>query len=286
MLMSDARAGSKGKRRVLPLMVASIVILCVATQQAQAQAQAPGDPYPTNSVAFFASSSCPAGWSPYAPVNGLFIVPTPRGGTNGEISGTPLNSQQAPSHRHTLSDAVEVGSTQYVGASGCCAGGWSACCNKTVTTAGRKQLKGSGDDTDVNTSYSDGRVSYSQLMVCKKSAAPSGDAAPSGVIVFVESNVCPVGWDSSTLTEGRFLVGLPSGATPAAFGGDPLRPLENREHAHDYSGSLSTDSAGIALTTGCCAKGYGKDGKYSYRGTTRRAGANLPYIQLMTCQKQ
>jgi hypothetical protein len=181
---------------------------------------------------------------------------------------------------------VEVGSTQYVGATGCCAGGWSGCCNKTVTNAGRKQFKVGGDSPDVNTSDSDGGITYHQLLVCKKSAAPSGNAAPAGVIVFVESSVCPVGWGSSTLTEGRFLVGLPSGASPGAFGDDPLKPLENREHTHDYSGSLSTDSTGIALTTGCCAKGFGKDGKYSYSGTTRRAAANVPYIQLQQCEKQ
>ena len=281
MLMSKSHVGA---RRALMVFIAALGTLCVATRRAQVQA--PGDPYPTNSIAYFASSSCPSGWSPYAPANGLFIVPTPRGGTNGQVSGTPLNSQQPPMHYHTLSDAVEVGSTQYVGATGCCAGGWSACCNKTVTTAGRKQFKGSGDDTDVNTDTSDGGVSYDQLLVCKKSAAPSAGSVPAGVTIFVESSVCPVGWASSTLTEGRFLVGLPSGAGPSAFGGDPLKPLENRDHTHDYSGSLSTDSSGIALTTGCCAKGFGKDGKYSYSGTTRRAGANLPYIQLMSCEKQ
>jgi hypothetical protein len=284
MSISIAHAGSRGWTRALLVFIAVIGVLCVATQSAQAQTS--GDPYPINSIAFFDSSSCPAGWSPYAPANGLFIVPTPRGGTSGQVSGTPLNSKQSATHRHTLSDSVEVKSTEYAGASGCCAGGLSTCCNKTVTTAGVKHLKGSGDDTNVNTSDSDGGISYDQLLVCKKSVAPNGDAAPSGAIIFVESNDCPVGWPSSTLTEGRFLVGLPSGASPAAFGGDPLKPLENREHEHDYSGSLDTDSAGIALTTGCCAKGFGKDGKYTYSGTTRRAGANLPYIQLLLCQKQ
>jgi hypothetical protein len=283
MLMSKAQTRPRVQRQVLLVFITAIGVLFAASQRAQVQT--PGDPYPTNSIAFFASGSCPAGWTPYVPANGLFIVPTPKGGTNGEVSGTPLNSQQPPQHRHTLSDAVVVGSTQYAGASGCCAGGWSSCCNKKVTSAGRKQLK-SGDDTDVNTSYSDGHIAYEQLLVCKKSAAPSSDAPPAGVTIFVESNACPVGWASTTLTEGRFLVGLPAGASPAAFGGDPLKPLENREHTHDYSGSLSTDSAGIALTTGCCAKGYGKDGKYSYNGTTRRAAANLPYIQLQMCVKQ
>jgi hypothetical protein len=186
-------------------------MVSVATRHAQVQSA--GDPYPTNSVAFFASSQCPAGWAPYAPANGLFILPTPKGGTSGQVSGTPLNSQQPVAHRHTLSDSVEVSSTQYAGASGCCAGGLSTCCNKTVTTAGVKHLKGSGDDTDVNTSTSDGRVSYEQLLVCKKSAAPSAEAAPAGVIVFVESGVCPAGWTTSNLTEGRLLVGLPAGAT-------------------------------------------------------------------------
>lgn len=282
MLTSKAHAGSRARRRALLFFVVTLGVLCVTTRRAQVQAT--GDPYPTNSIAYFYQSACPAGWSPYAPAKGLFIVPTPRGATNGQVSGTPLSSQQAPSHRHTLSDAVEVGSTQYVGASGCCGLG-SFCCNKTVTSAGRKQLK-DGNETDVDTSSSDGNTPYIQLMVCKKSAAPSGDPPPAGVTVFVESNVCPVGWASSTLTEGRFLVGLPDGASPAAFGGDPLRSLENREHTHTYSGSLNTDSAGIALTTGCCAKGYGKDGTYSYSGTTRRAAANLPYIQLLQCEKQ
>ncbi|HEX8130612.1 MAG TPA: hypothetical protein VF527_16035 [Pyrinomonadaceae bacterium] len=282
--MSKAQVGSRAWMRALLGFLAAIGILCVTTRQAQLQTS--GDPYPTNSIAYFSTGQCPAGWSPYAPANGLFIVPTPRGGTNGQIFGTPLDNQEPVAHRHTLTDSIKVSETQYVGATGCCAGGLSSCCNKTVTTVGEKRLKGSGDTTDVNTSYSDGGVSYDQLLVCKKSAAPSADAAPPGVIVFVESNTCPVGWASSTLTEGRFLVGLPEGASPSAFGGDPLKSLENREHQHDYSGSLSTDSAGIALTSGCCAKGFGKDGKYTYSGTTRRAGANLPYIQLQLCQKQ
>jgi hypothetical protein len=147
-------------------------------------------------------------------------------------------------------------------------------------------LKNDEDNTDLTTSNSDGLIAFEELLVCKKSAAPNADTVPSGAVVFVESSACPIGWASSTLTGGRFLVGLPSGATPESFGGNPLNSLENREHEHTYSGSLSTDSAGIALTTGCCAKGFGKDGKYSYSGKTRRDGANLPYIQLLLCQKQ
>jgi hypothetical protein len=257
---------------------------------ATAQAQTSGDPYPTNSISFFASSSCPAGWSPYAPAKGLFIVPTPRGATTGEISGTPLDNLQAPTHTHSLSNTVEVKGTEYAGASGCCAGGAGVCCNKSVSTSGIKHLESDGD-TNVTTAPMDPNIPYIQLLVCKKTAAPTTNTAPTGVIAFFEATEpsgCPAGWGSSTLTEGRFLVGLPAGASPAAFGGDPLKSLENRNHKHEYKGTLDTDSAGIALTTGCCAKGYGKDGKYSYSGSTKPEGgnANLPYIQLLQCEKK
>ena len=256
---------------------------------APAQAQTTGDPYPTESIAVFARGSCPAGWSTYAPANGLFIVPTPsqgaKEGKSGEVVGTPLNNQQSPTHTHSFSNAVVVKGTEYAGASGCCAGGLSSCCNKSVSTSGRKQLENDGN-TNLTTAPADVGVGYLQLLVCRKTAAPSADAAPAGVTVFFKATNCPTGWAASTLTEGRFLVGLPLGARPAAFGGEPLTPGEDREHTHEYSGSLNTDSAGIALTTGCCAKGYGKDGNYSYSGTTGRAKASLPYIQLLQCEKQ
>src|SRR5215212_1274661 len=104
MSMSKAHAGSGARRRALLFFVVTLGVLCVATRRAQVRAT--GDPYPTNSIAYFYTAVCPTGWSPYAPANGLFIVPTPRGATNGQVSGTPLGSQQAPTHRHTLSDAV------------------------------------------------------------------------------------------------------------------------------------------------------------------------------------
>jgi hypothetical protein len=256
-----------GKAAARLFILTSLVWL----QPMQAQQQQT-DPYPYGAISFFNGANCPPGWATFSLAAGRLIVPIMQNSGLGGTVGTPLTSGQDVTHTHPFSSSLSMASTDFIGIPGCC--------NNDVTSDGTKTFSGTSDASSSN-------VPYIQLLVCMKQENPDNGTVPSGAVTFFGSLYCPSGWSQTITTVGRFLVGLPANGTPgAAFGGDPLGALENRTHTHAFSGNFSTDSSGVGLGSGCCAHGYGQNNTYPYSGTSSPAAANVPYIQLLQCQKQ
>lgn len=257
-------------RRVGTQLMAGIALIAILSPHVEAQ-QA-GDAYPYGAISFFNASGCPTGWGPLSLASGYLVLPIMQNSGMGGTVGSPLTSGQDVQHTHTFSSSISLGSLDYVGI--------GRCCNHNVTSDGTKSFSGTSNGASSN-------VPYIQLLVCVKQDNQGAGTVPSGAVSFFGALFCPTGWSQTLTTVGRFLVGLPANGTPgASFGGNPLGPLENRTHTHSFSGSISTDSGGVGLATGCCAHGYGQNNTYSYSGTSAAGAANVPYIQLLQCQKQ
>src|SRR4051812_17662255 len=75
---------------------------------------------PTGAVSFFAASQCPAGWSPYEPARGRYVVGLSSGGTVEGAAGTALGDNENrpvgqhnhgvndPGHRHRVLQASPI----------------------------------------------------------------------------------------------------------------------------------------------------------------------------------
>jgi hypothetical protein len=231
-----------------------------------------GDILPQGAISFFRTTACPEGWTLFTDAAGRTILPS--AADLGLINGLALANVALRPHPHLASAQVDLPSVSYVGVVG---GG-----NGGVTGAGVH-----GFSPVVQPAIAD--LPFVQLLVCKKLSAPRPGhmPAPSGLLVFTAAGACPSGWKLAPL-ERRFLVGLPPEGVPGAtFGGPPFGEAERtRTHTHGVTGELTTSSHGIALASGCCGGGYGKNGTYPITGTTDSGDATPPYIQLASCQKE
>lgn len=258
--------------RAFPHNLRAAAVLALVAGPAAAQT---GDALPTGTISFFNLAACPVGWSaePLAQADGRLLLPLPPTGENGGVAGAPLTNGQDPAHTHGFSSSIDLSGVEYMGAAGCC--------NDSVSNDNKKSFSGT-------TAPSSTGLPYVQLLVCRKTAAPPtpAPAPPAGMLIYTGASACAEGWTQNLANRGRFLVGLPVNGKPGlAFGGPPLQPLEQRTHTHAFSGRVSTQPAEIELVSGCCAGGYGRNGTYSFSGTTAAASSNLPFMQLLQCQK-
>lgn len=248
------------------------VLLLAGLAGAPAAAQAPGDALPYGAISFFNLKQCPAGWEPMTQANGLFTVPLVEGAGNAGISGTALIVGTQPSHKHDISASIQLPGTNFAGIAGCC--------NEHLADDGVKSWSSKTAESTTN-------LPYVELLLCWKATTPAAaPAPPRGMLVYNGFLSCPPGWTQNLANQGRFVVGLPAqGTAGLSFGGAPLKPLEARTHTHDFEGSVQLSSRQVALISGCCADGYGKNGTYSYKGTSAESASDLPYIQLLQCEK-
>ncbi len=237
-----------------------------------------GDALPAAAVSFFQGSTCPTGWVPYTAGDGRFLVPTVATAPGGLTAGTPLMPGEDRTHVHTVSASFALGSTSYVGVSG---GG-----NGGVTSAATVMLMTQSDAASTG-------LPYVQLLTCRKNAAavPRPTPLPRGLQMFFDMPACPAGWLQTAATQGRLLVGLPQGAPQdVTFGGPALSSgdagADVRTHTHPNTATLATTSHGIALASGCCGSGYGANGTYMSTMDTGASDTGLPYIELLSCEKQ
>jgi hypothetical protein len=237
-----------------------------------------GDPLPASAVSFFQGTSCPMGWAPYTVAAGRFLVPTVATAPAGLTYGTPLDAGEDRTHTHNLTATFTLGSTSYVGLSGG---------NDGVTSAGAVTMTTTSDPASTG-------LPYIQLLVCRKNAAavPVATPLPHGLQMFFDMASCPEGWLQTAATQGRFIVGLPQGAPQdVAFGGLAISSsldagIDVPTHVHGNTATLTTTSHGIALASGCCAGGYGANGAYPSTMNTDADDTGLPYLELLSCEKQ
>lgn len=236
-------------------------------------ARPPGDSFPPGAVSFFNRNSCPTGWTPFGTAAGRLLVPTLGSIGGGTTVGRPLTNGEDRQHNHPFNASVTPPQTGFAGLSGTGA---------NLATADPANFTGTTESAATG-------LPYVQLLVCLKSAAPLPDLPPppAGMTIFFSNiSACPSGWTQTAVTQGRVLVGLPDqGVAAVTFGGSALGSQEERGHTHPLHGSLTTTSHGLTIADGSGVTGYARNGTYSYVSTTDSTPADLPYLQLLHCQK-
>ncbi len=230
------------------------------------------DSYPTDTVSFFTGNACPTGWEPYTTGQGRTIVPTLGPGAGGGTRGTPLTTGEDRTHTHFASPQVTIGSVSYALVTGS---------GLNVGMAGPVIMNGS-------TNAASSGLPYVQLLVCRKTAAPVAGAAPlpSGLLLYTAATSCPTGFSQAAGTQGRFVVGLPSGGTNGAtFGGSPIDGTTATTHTHTVSGNLVTTAEGVAGLSNGAATGYAQNGTYPFSAASSDGDVGLPSVHLKQCQK-
>jgi len=232
------------------------------------------DSLPPGAVSFFNRTICPQGWEPFVLAHGRTVVPSIGRDPVGNTQGEPLSDREERRHSHMLSGSVSTDSVSYVGIAGEA--------NHGVARSGTYALS-------LRAEPAPSGLPYLQLLICRKSGAAHRQKAPppAGTLLFFSASACPAGWTQPALTQGRFLVGLPDGAQSGlAFGAPSLTTTESRPHRHAAKGMLTTSSHGIALASGSGASGYVRDDRYAFTATSSESAVDLPYVQLLQCQKQ
>ncbi len=237
-----------------------------------------GDSLPASAVSFFQGTACPVGWAPFTAADGRFLVPTVATSPGGVTAGTPLASGEDRTHTHAVAATFTLGSTAYFGASGGDNGG--------VTPDGTVTMKTTSDPASTG-------LPYVQLLTCRKDApaVPRTTPLPHGMQMFFDMAGCPEGWKQTATTQGRLIVGLPQGAPQdVTFGGAVLSSADGgadtRTHTHGNTATFSTTAHGILLASGSLSDNYGANGTYTASMATGQADTGLPYIELLSCEKQ
>jgi len=135
------------------------------------------------------------------------------------------------------------------------------------------------------------------LGIAAPTAAQTPDTTPSGMIAFFMSSGvgCPTGWQIATQPQGRVLVGIATGAEVGTTVGSPMADQTDPTHNHGFYPSVTLPSRNIAAAH-CCNNQGAKSGTYvliTSEGPPRvpfvftdPSTSNLPFMQLVICQKQ
>jgi len=230
------------------------------------------DEVPFGTIAYFSPtvSQCPDQWKPFDTADGRFMIP----GYDGEgiitSEATPLSSGEDRIHSHMFNLTITTDDVSYVGIDGCCNSGPAA--SGTYTSDAQGDPISSG-------------LPYLQLLTCVSQTPTFNSSFPPGTLLYNEVS-CNSGWNPVNDIAGRFLVTLPQNATAGAtFGTNSLKPGESDSpgHHHDFSGTVSTNSCGVGLASGCCGDGYAKNEQYYFNGETDPTPVNLPYVSVPMC---
>lgn len=231
----------------------------------------PGDSLPRDTVTFFTGTSCPMGWAPFTEGAGRVIVSAETASIPAPVRGAPLSDSEDRTHTHMISSTFALGDVSYVGASG---GG-----NNGVASSAAAAIM-------ARTEPASAGLPYVQLLVCRKMADPVVRIAPlpSGMTIHVAATRCPVGFTQPMPGVGRAVVGtVPGGENVATVG--PVASPTSRGHTHPTNATLATVPHGIALASGCCASGYGRNATITNTAPTSEEDGALPSITLLQCQK-
>lgn len=117
-------------------------------------------------------------------------------------------------------------------------------------------------------------------------ASPAGDSLPMGAISLFNRKSCPSGWAPLLLASGRTLVPTAGDSPPGTMSGQPLDDGEDRPHTHAMPATLNLPAVSYAGVVGEGNHGVARAGSVPMMVTAAAAGAGLPYVQLLVCQKQ
>ncbi|GJL58782.1 MAG: hypothetical protein NPIRA03_16390 [Nitrospirales bacterium] len=111
------------------------------------------------------------------------------------------------------------------------------------------------------------------------------DGTPSGMVAFFTTPSCPTGWNVATNVQGRAVVAVQNSSDLGVMVGTPLQDKTAPGHVHIYTTDITLPTKHAALATGGSDDSYAKSGKYTISGDLEEATSNLPFIQLVVCQK-
>jgi hypothetical protein len=111
------------------------------------------------------------------------------------------------------------------------------------------------------------------------------DGIPSGIVAFFAGSSCPAGWTRPDYAKGRMVVAVVDGATVGTTVGTPLGDREDRTHQHDYSVSVQLQGRGLTGLAGGSPPGAQAQ-TYTIEGESDPASSDLPFVQLLPCERQ
>ncbi|GJL69841.1 MAG: hypothetical protein NPIRA06_24760 [Nitrospirales bacterium] len=271
-------------------LAASVLVVSIAAVAGNVQpGKAQGaDTSPTGMVAFFPQTECPAGWEVADYLQGrlaIGIVDTDEW-TLGTQVGTALKNVTAPSHDHGFDVTLTLSEKKLK--AGDCGGDTSGAAKKgDYPVNGPTESGGSAD------------LPLYQILACEKQDSgmpPPTDGYGTSALAFFNLSSCPANWtgatalssDSNTSNDvnGFFVLPFenPSDGTVGSAVGKPYNDGEQRKHTHTLNSSITLGEVKYEGVAGSCGK-LTSDGTHSFSGTTDAAFDNVPYTQLLMCER-
>lgn len=236
------------------------------------------DDVPVGSASFFSpqTQACPDGWAA-SPYTGYFPMPANNLFPIGTANGTPItvtnNTINLPTHQHSFSSTIDVGSISFVG------------------MAGTSHAKGGASPVQVTAQLGDNTTpvlpTVALLMCIKTGITSQSSNMPLGMSVFFSASTCPANFGIAPASSGNFIVGIDdAGSQAATFGGQSIAWNQQGMPTHSHTIS-SSDTVDLGNNSTWEASGndytFGKGGSYSYGGPTGSTEVALPYAPLMLC---
>ena len=264
---------SCARRRYHPLL-----LLLLLTHSSSASS-------PTVVAYFVGVSSCPAGWSRYAALDGRAVLPVVDSSTAGVAYGAALADGADAAHAHTLSLSAAIPSKCVSVASGCGNGGDNGWLHEQ--TVGFSAAAASAG----------GNWPLQTLLTCgmdPSDPANAGFGLPAGAMTFFDALAAPRCHDAwlpiKPQYAGRLFVPFSASGGAAAAGAlsaaapiVPGAPLA--AHSHRATGGVSVPSANMNnYDSNCNCYGVASNGWQPASGSSGTDAGGLPYLSLMTCQ--
>lgn len=112
------------------------------------------------------------------------------------------------------------------------------------------------------------------------------DGTPTGMVAFFATTSCPTGWNVATDVQGRAVVAVQSSSDVGVVVGTPLQDKTAPVHAHSYQTTVTLSNKHAALITGGKDNAYATSGSATVSGKVDEAPSDLPFVQLVACQKK
>ncbi|WP_424974073.1 hypothetical protein [Dinoroseobacter sp. S124A] len=123
------------------------------------------------------------------------------------------------------------------------------------------------------------------LCLALAGGALAQSALPSGMVFFVEDQNCPTGSLPVDDAKGRLLLATKNPTEwGQTFGAPAITGLNERDHTHEVTLSLTLEEKGISGASSCCNNRATSKGKHSKTVTTGGATSDLPFVSLLVCK--
>ena len=287
----DATEPSESGLRFVPFLV------CEEQEARTAKAM------PRNAVAFFNGTKCPADWSPYAPLNDRFAVPTPIDmapedfSAEGRVGGSdPDSDLRGSAHRHVLDvhakeaqphGGTSVGIELKTYGAALLSGRndtWGEPRIESVRLRSLESIRVDGGTNELN------QLPFIRLLACKKDKGRHqlGDLMRNSprMTAFTTAQSCAKGWEEQQGTHGHLLVGFTGDQLTRSGtgfgGGQGLRTKQVPTHKHRVETWITLPGEGVTAWGGSTAHAAEK-GSYRADGFTGFTELPIAYAQLRHC---